>query len=119
MNIDHEQLDGRIVKINLSGRLDVAGSQEIDAKLAELTAAPISAVIVDLSKVVFLASIGIRTLLLAAKALRSRGGKMVLLNPDASVTKVLEMSGVDMIISVFRDLNAARAALAAEPSGDA
>jgi anti-anti-sigma factor len=119
MDIYHEQLDGRILKINLSGRLDVAGSQETDPKLAELTAAPISAVIVDLSKVVFLASIGIRTLLVTAKALRSRGGKMVLLNPDASVTKVLEMSGVDMIIGVFRDLNAARASLAAGPTADA
>jgi len=119
MDIDHEQLDGRILKINLAGRLDVAGSPEAEAKLAELTAAPNSAVIVDLSKVAFLASVGIRTLLLTAKALRSRGGRMVLLNPDASVAKVLEISGVDMIISVFRDLNAACAALAAEPSGDA
>jgi anti-sigma B factor antagonist len=117
MDISHEQLDGHILKINLSGRLDVSGSQETDAKLAQLTAAPVGAVIVDLSKVVFLASIGIRTLLLTAKALRTRGGKMVLLNPDASVAKVLEMSGVDMIISVFRDLNAARGALADRQSG--
>ena len=119
MDISHGQLDGRILKINLAGRLDVASSPAADAKLAELTAAPISAVIVDLSKVAFLASVGIRTLLLAAKALKSRGGRMVLLNPDAGVAKVLEMSGVDMIISVFRDLNAARAALAAEPPGHA
>lgn len=119
MDIDHEQLDGRILKINLRGRLDVAGSQETDATLAALTAAPISAVIVDLSKVVFLASVGIRTLLLTAKALSSRGGKMVLLNPDAGVARVLEMSGVDLIVSVFRDLNEACAALGAEPSGNA
>jgi anti-sigma B factor antagonist len=119
MNIDHQQLDGRVLKINLTGRLDVAGSQETDAKLAELTAAPVSAVIVDLSRVAFLASIGIRTLLLTAKALKGRGGKMVLLNPDAGVTKVLHMSGVDTIIGVFLDLDAARAALNAEPPGSA
>ena len=119
MDINHEQLDGSILKINLSGRMDVAGSQAIDGKFAELTASLGKAVIVDLSKVAFLASIGIRTLLLNAKALKSRGGKMVLLNPDAGVAKVLEISGVDMIISVFRDLKAACTALAAQPSGDA
>ena len=44
---------------------------------------------------------------------------MVLLNPDASVTKVLAVAGLDRIIGVFRDLETACAALACEPSGDA
>src|SRR3977135_4287552 len=104
MEIDCEQLEKGILKINLSGRMDVAGSQQIDRKFADLTAPPSSAVIVDLSKVVFLTSIGLRTLLINAKALRTRGGKMVLLNPDTNVAKVLELSGVDMPIGVFRDL---------------
>jgi anti-anti-sigma factor len=119
MQIDYEQLDGSIVKINLSGRMDVAGSQTIVGKFADLTAPPNKAVIVDLSRVAFLASVGIRTLLVYAKALRTRGGRMVLLNPDANVAKVLELSGVDISIGVFRDLQAACAALAAAPSGGA
>ncbi len=116
MQIDYEQLDKSILKINLSGRMDVAGSQQIDRKFADLTAPPSRAVIVDLSKVGFLASVGIRTLLINAKALQARGGRMVLLNPDVSVARVLELSGVDVTISVFRDLQAARAALAGKSS---
>lgn len=107
------------MKINLSGRMDFAGSEEIHEKFAVLTAPPGNAVIVDLSKVGFLTSVGIRTLVLIAKALKSRGGRMVLLNPDASVTKVLAISGVDRIIGVFRDLETACAALTSDPSGDA
>lgn len=119
MQIDHEQLDRSVLKINLSGRMDVAGIQQIDGRLAELIAAPSNAIIVDLLKVDFITSVGIRTLLIHAKALRARGGRMVLLNPDANVARVLGISGVDTIISVFRDLDAACAAVAAEPSGNA
>ncbi len=119
MHIDHEQLEGSVLRINLAGRMDATGSEEIDAKLAALTAQPGIAVIVDLSKVAFLASIGIRTLLVYAKALRSRGGRMVLLNPDAGVARVMEVAGLSTIISVVRDLEAARAVLAAGPSRNA
>lgn len=111
MEIAHEQLNESILKINLAGRMDVVGSQQIEQKFANLTAPPSSAVIVDLSRVVFLASIGIRTLLVNAKALRNRGGRMVLLNTDASLGRVLELAGIDLTIGVFRDLQAACAAL--------
>ena len=84
MQIDHEHLDDRVLKINLSGRMDFAGSTEIHDRLAVLTAPPANAVIVDLSKVEIITSVGIRTLLLNAKALKTRGGRMVLLNPDAN-----------------------------------
>ena len=111
MQIDSEQLEGSILKINLAGRLDVAGAKDIDQRFAKLTAAPRDAVIVDLSKVVFLASIGIRLLLISAKELEARGGRMALLSPDATVAKVLELSGLDTTIGVFRDLQAARDAV--------
>jgi anti-anti-sigma factor len=119
MQIDHEQLDRHILKINLLGRMDFAGNEEIHEKFALLTAPPTNAVIVDLSKVDFVTSVGIRTLLLSAKALKSRGGRMALLNPDANVTRVLAIAGVDRIIGVFRDLETACAALSGGASSGA
>jgi len=119
MQIDHEPLDDRVLKINLSGRMDAAGSAEIHASLAVLTAPPANAVIVDLTKVEIITSVGIRTLLLNAKALKSRGARMVLLNPDATVTKVLAISGLDRVIGVFPDLETACANLACDRSSDA
>jgi anti-anti-sigma factor len=110
MDIDSEQLDGGVVKINLSGRMDIVGAQEIDTRFSELTAPPSRAVIVDLSRVNFISSAGIRTLLVQAKGLRTRGGRMVLLNPDAMISRVLELGGIDLSIGVFRDLQAACAA---------
>ena len=114
MNIDAEALADGIWKINLAGRMDVKGTQEIDVKFAGLTAGQRNAIVVDMSGVDFLASIGIRALLLNGKAVSQRGGKMVLLNPDANVAKVLETAGIDMLLPIFNDLDAARQAVAAQ-----
>jgi anti-anti-sigma factor len=110
MNIEAETLDGGILKISLTGRMDVQGAQDVDIKFNGYTANQ-RAVIVDMSAVNFLASIGIRTLLLAAKAVSLRGGKMVLLNPDQNVSHVLDMAGIDTVIPISRSLDDARAAV--------
>ena len=111
MNIDAETLANGVLKINLAGRMDVQGAQAIDLKFTSYTANQ-KAVVVDLSGVSFLASIGIRTLLLAAKAVAGRGGKMVTLNPDENVTQVLKMAGIDTLIPICRSVDEAQAAVA-------
>jgi anti-sigma B factor antagonist len=113
MKLESEKLDGGVVELKLAGRMDVQGSQEIDLKFSAMTSADKGKFVVDISGVVFLASIGIRTLILSAKAVKARGGKMALLNPDANVSKVLEMASVDTVIPIFHDRNAAVAAVAA------
>lgn len=112
MNIESENLNDDVRKISLAGRFDIEGAQQIDLRFTGLTANQ-KAVVVDLAGVNFLASIGIRTLVLAAKAIAQRGGKMVLLNPDGNVTKVLEMAGIDTLIPISRSLEDALSAVRA------
>lgn len=111
MRIDSELLDGHILKIALDGRLDVEGTQAIDMKFTALTATKKAAILVDMTNVSFLASIGMRTLLTCAKAASNRGGKMVLLGPQPMVKEVLERTGVASLIPVYDDLGAAKEAL--------
>jgi anti-anti-sigma factor len=111
MRLESELLDDRILKIVLEGRLDVEGTQAIDMKFTALTATKASAILVDMTEVSFLASIGMRTLLSCAKAARNRGGKMVLLNPQPMVKAVLDRSGVATLIPVYEDSAAAMDAL--------
>ena len=64
--------------------------------------------VVDLTAVTFLASIGIRALITNAKALQQRGGKMVLfVGENAAVAKTLETTGIDALIPMFSDALAA------------
>lgn len=111
MRIASEQLDGDVYKINLEGRMDILGAQEIDLKFTGITAAPRKFFIVDLSGVDFIASIGIRTLLLNTKSVNNRGGKIVILNPDSNVEKTLLMAGIDVLIPIFKNLESALAAV--------
>jgi len=83
------------------------GAQAIDLKFAVLTASQRTVSIVDLSQVEFLASMGIATLVRNAKAARLRDGNMVLLNPPASVAKVLTTMRIDQVIPICYDLNEA------------
>ena len=110
MLITLEDLGDRAVKIDLVGRMDVDGSEQMDLQLADLTGTTKQSVVVDLSQVTFLASIGIRSLLMNAKAIQRRGGAMVLLKPQPMVAKVLTTTGVDALIPMFDDLAAAKAA---------
>jgi anti-anti-sigma factor len=111
MDLESELLDEQIVKVTLDGRLDVQGTQAIDMKFTALTATKKAAILVDMSKVSFLASIGMRTLLSCAKAVSKRGGKMVLLDPQPMVREVLDRTGVGSLIPVYEDIEAAKEAL--------
>jgi len=110
MNLQIEQVGEGIKYLVLEGRMDLAGTQAIDHRFTAATATTAAPVVVDLAQVSFLASIGIRTLLQSAKALKQRGGRMVLLNPSEQVESVLRSTGIADIIPIFRDLDSACAA---------
>lgn len=110
MDMQIEELDADITRVRLRGRMDYAGATEIDAMFMEVAGRE-TLVLVDLSKVDFLASMGIRTLIMAAKVVKARGDRMVLFSPDMMVAKVLQTSGTDILIPVYYDLAIACRAL--------
>ena len=60
------------------------------------------AVMVDLSAVSFLSSYAIRVLLVGAKIITGKGGRLVIMCPANNVAKVLRTAGTDVLIPVFR-----------------
>lgn len=111
MSIRYDDVGNDLRKIVISGRLDIPGTDSVADKLVELVAAPRKGVVVDLSAVKFLASIGIRALITSAKAVQQRGGKMVLVVSDGStVVMSLEATGTDQLIPVFRNASEAERA---------
>jgi anti-anti-sigma factor len=103
MEINSETLENGVLRVSLSGRLDVLGAQNIDIKFTALTATKKASILVDISEVSFLASLGMRTLISSAKALSHRGGFMVLYKPQPNVAEVLETAGVTSLIPVYDD----------------
>ena len=105
-----KELDGGIAHVILRGRLDTTGADAIDLKF-NVIAGSRRAIIVDLSEVDFLASLGIRVLLLGARTVKSKGGKVVILSPSENVSSVLTTARTDTLIPIFFDRDAAIAAV--------
>jgi anti-sigma B factor antagonist len=99
-----EQLADGVQKTALSGRLDSAGTEQIERRFAGLTATPPTLVVVDLSQASFLASIGMRTLLSTAKALALGQGHMAPAAPQPLVEEVLRLAGIAALIPVYADI---------------
>jgi anti-sigma B factor antagonist len=102
MKMDVADLQTGITKVSLSGRLDVEGALKIDSEFNSVVESKQN-VVVDLSEVTFLASLGMRTLIVGAKATSNNGGKMVLLNPQPNVEKVLRSARVDTVLPIIHD----------------
>jgi len=110
MPISTEELTGGITRVILEGRLDIEGAAAVDLEM-NVIAGTKTSVLVDLQKVSFLGSMGLRALMTPARAIKSRGGKVVLFGPNEMVEKVLKTSGVDVLIPVHHELHSALAAL--------
>ncbi len=113
MELQHETLGDNIQIIKLTGKLDIAGVDQIETQFAEYCSGDKARVIVDLSGVDYLASVGIRMLTINAKSVAYRGGQMVLVRPTAEVKHVLELTGLPAIVPMYSGLESAEAVLMA------
>lgn len=110
MNMEQLPLESNMIKIILDGALDIAGAGDIDLPFS-IISGKYDKVMVDFTKVSFLASIGIRVLVKAAKTIGNRGGRMVVINPNDASRKVLQSTGVNSIIPIVDSEAAAIVAL--------
>ena len=110
MPIAVHDLEGGVTRVVLSGRIDIAGAQEIDMRMG-IVAGSRRAVVIDLSGVSFIASMGLRCLVSAAKMVSSKQGRMVLLSPNASVETTIKTTGIDTVIPIFHDAEEASRAV--------
>jgi anti-anti-sigma factor len=110
MEMDVEELEGGVTNVVLRGRLDSAGVEAIDAQFKEVAGSK-RAIVVDLSQVNFLTSIAIRMLVLGARAVTNRGGKLVLSSPSDWVSFVLQAAEIEQFIPVVFEHSAAIAAV--------
>lgn len=109
--IDFDELSDELRVIRIYGRLDIQGVNAIDAKLAFLASSQKHRIVVDVSGLEFIASIGIRSLVGNAKAQQHQGGRMVLyVGNNEPVSKVLVTMGINNLIPMFADSSKAQIA---------
>jgi anti-anti-sigma factor len=101
------RLDGPAPVLSVEGRLDARGAAEFDQTWKALPPGA-AHVIVDLTKVEYISSIGVRSLITAEKQLRQRRGRTTLAGLSAFVTTVLRTTG---LLGEFQHATDVRAAM--------
>jgi anti-sigma B factor antagonist len=111
MRLQYSDLDSSIRLIKLSGALDIHGVHDVEVEFVRLCSEDNVCILVDLSRVDYISSIGIPLLVNSARSLARQGGKLALLNPKKNVENVLELTGIPLVIPIYADLQSATVGL--------
>jgi anti-anti-sigma factor len=112
MDIKFSEIEG-LKKVSLAGRLDTAGVDQVELRFTAGVAAGGQSTMVDLTHVEFLTSLGVRMLLSTARALSSKGAKLVMYGANPAVLDTIETMGFNDVVPLAASESAALALLKA------
>jgi len=110
MEMSVEDFPNKVKCIALEGALDTEGASTIEIKMAAI-AGHNDFIVIDMSKVAYLASLGISVLIRNAQAVKRRGGAFVICSPTAFVDDVLRKMVIQTIIPIFQTKEEAMSAV--------
>lgn len=99
MDIQQRQLDG-ITIVGVSGRIDSSVSGQVMDQLNAIVSSGVTKLVVNLEQVNYISSAGLRSILVAAKLVKSSNGEMRLCQPSELVRSILEDSGFANLIRI-------------------
>ena len=103
------KIENNAIVVTINGRLDAVTAPEYEKRIRELVDSGNSNFVVDFEQLDYISSAGLRALLLMAKLLKEKGGRVCLANIKGNVRSVFDMSG---FFSIFKAEDSVAAALA-------
>ena len=100
MTIIQKEKNG-IMQLSISGRLEALSADEAEKDFNSVIDDGHENLLVDLARLDYISSAGLRVLLVVAKRIQQSGGKVVLCTLSANVKEVFEISGFSSIFSIF------------------
>lgn len=96
--------DSRDIKVvTLEGELDTITSPEARSQFSLLQEQGVQKILLDLAKLDFITSSGLRVLLATAQELKEAGGELRVCNLNATVREVFDISGFNTLLMVFEN----------------
>ncbi len=92
-----------LLLVSLKGRLDTATAPAFDAQMFPLLAEPKPNILVDLGKVAYISSAGLRSILHLVKHAEAHGGRVGLCAAPPHIMEVMEISGFPSLLDVYPD----------------
>ncbi len=102
-----------IAVVSPQGRLDSVTSRNFERDLLENIDSGATRLLIDFSKLDYISSAGLRSVLLAAKRIRASGGRMALCSLNREIAEVFDISGFSSILDIQPSYDAAVTRLSA------
>ena len=113
-SLSQDTIDDERHVVAVTGEIDLFTAPELKAALGEAIEAGRRRIVVDLSDTTFLDSTALGVLIGTVKRLRSREGRLTLVNRDANIAKTFEITGLDQIFTICATRDEAVVALDAD-----
>jgi anti-sigma B factor antagonist len=113
-SLSQEPLDAERHVVAVRGEIDLFTAPELKAALSEAIESGHTRIVVDLTDTTFLDSTALGVLIGAVKRLRSRDGRLTIVNVDDNIAKTFEITGLDQIFPISATRAEAVKALDAE-----
>ena len=98
MDIKKESINGKTV-LYLEGRLDTSNSSELEKAVNE-TLETTDDIELDLSKLEYTSSSGLRVFLLTQKKVSEKGGNLVVSNVNEYIMEIFDITGFSSILNI-------------------
>ncbi len=101
-----ESKEGTVLILSPEGRLDAQSAPTLQNQIVERVEAGEHLILLDLEKLEYISSAGLRVILVAAKKLKELNGRIVVCSLSEGVREVFRISGFDSIVDT-KDTRAA------------
>ena len=101
--------------VAIIGALDLASTREIELRFTASTAGRHKSVIIDMSQVPFIASVGIGLLIQVSRTLATDRQSLVLLAPSEMIEHTIRIARLDTVIRMVKTIEEARELLKLAP----
>ncbi|MGH9297334.1 MAG: STAS domain-containing protein [Acidimicrobiales bacterium] len=99
-----EHADDALPVLSIRGEIDVSTAPELRDRLLEVSQKGQNTVVVDLTEVTFLDSTALGVLVSGLKRFRAADGDLRLVVAGRSVSKVLEITGLNEVFPIFESV---------------
>jgi anti-sigma B factor antagonist len=100
-SIDTEQVGDARHVIALTGEVDLYTAPELKTQMLDVIANGAMDVIVDFTQTTFIDSTTLGVLVGGVKRLREKGGRLSIVCNDRYITKILEITGLDGVFTIY------------------
>ena len=105
LEVSTEQHPGQ-TRVVLAGELDIASAPDLERELAAAEVDAPATLVLDLRRVEFIDSTGIRTLVAADERARSQGRRLAMVRGQNAVARILAVTQLDQHLEIVDDPDA-------------